>query len=116
LDAEVAGDLAQGMIEVREVIDGHVTDESAANFVVARAAVQPAKEEEQLQARRETDDDPVGIHKSLGRKELSSSNQDAICAGARTNSEEHAMIATQSQCGGSIPDRPEAKAASNQRI
>jgi hypothetical protein len=46
LDAELAGDLAQGVIEVREVIDGHVADEGGANFVVARAPVQPAKEEE----------------------------------------------------------------------
>jgi hypothetical protein len=45
-DAELAGDLAQGVVEVREVIDGHVADEGAANFIVARAAVQPAEEEE----------------------------------------------------------------------
>jgi hypothetical protein len=45
-DAELAGDLAQGVIEVREMIDGHVTDEGTANFVVTGAAVQPAKKEE----------------------------------------------------------------------
>jgi hypothetical protein len=50
LDAEVAGDLAQGVIEVRKVIDGHVANEGATNFVVARASVQPAQKEEQLQA------------------------------------------------------------------
>ena len=41
LDAEVAGDLAQGVVKVREVIDGHVANEGAANFVVASAAVEP---------------------------------------------------------------------------
>ncbi len=46
LDAEVSSDLAQGVIKVRKVIDGHVANEGAANFVVARAAVQPAKKEE----------------------------------------------------------------------
>jgi hypothetical protein len=45
LDAEVAGDLAQGVIEMREVVDGHVANESAANFIVAGAAVQPSNEE-----------------------------------------------------------------------
>jgi hypothetical protein len=58
----VAGDLAQGVVEVREVVDGHVTNEGSANFVVARAAVQPAEEEKHLQERGEGDDDPVGIH------------------------------------------------------
>src|ERR1700722_18780203 len=48
LDAEMAGDLAQGVIEVREMIDGHVSNEGAANFVVTGAAVQPAEEEDQL--------------------------------------------------------------------
>jgi hypothetical protein len=65
LDAELAGDLTQGVVEVREVIDGHVANEGAANFVVAGAAVQPAKKEEQLEARGEADDDPVGIHKCV---------------------------------------------------
>jgi predicted RecA/RadA family phage recombinase len=46
LDAQVTGDLAQGMVEVREVVDGHVANEGAADFVVAGAAVQPAEEEE----------------------------------------------------------------------
>jgi hypothetical protein len=50
------------VVEVREVIDGHVTNEGSANFVVARAAVQPAEEEKHLQERGEGDDDPVGIH------------------------------------------------------
>ena len=65
LDVEAGSDLAQGVIEVREVVDGHVANEGAANFVVAGAAVQPAEEEEQLEARGEADDDPVGIHGGL---------------------------------------------------
>jgi hypothetical protein len=68
LDAEVAGDLAQGVIKVREVIDGHIANEGAANFVVSRAAVQPAKKEQQLKARGEANDDPVGIHKCTRKR------------------------------------------------
>jgi hypothetical protein len=50
LDSEVTGDLAQAVIEMRKVIDSHVANEGAADFVVARAAVQPAQEEKQLKA------------------------------------------------------------------
>jgi len=60
--AQTAGDLAQGMVEVWEVIDGHVADEGAANFVVTRAAMKPAKEDEELNAGGEGDDDPVWVH------------------------------------------------------
>jgi hypothetical protein len=70
LDAEVACDLAQGMIEVGKMIDGHVADEGAANFVVACAAVQPTKKEKHLEARGETDHDPVGVHRSLGSEAI----------------------------------------------
>ena len=42
-DAELAGDLSQGVVEVREMVDGHVADEGAAYFVVAGATVQPAQ-------------------------------------------------------------------------
>jgi hypothetical protein len=66
LDAELTGDLAQGVVEVREVVDGHVANEGAANFVVAGAAVQPAKKEVQLEARGKANDDPVGIHRGVG--------------------------------------------------
>jgi hypothetical protein len=59
----MAGDLSQGVIEVREVVDGHVANEGTANFVVAGAAVQPAKEEEKLEERGEGNDDPVGVHR-----------------------------------------------------
>lgn len=45
MDAELPGDFAQGVVKVREVIDSHVTDEGAADFIVARAPVQPAEEE-----------------------------------------------------------------------
>jgi len=65
LDAEVAGDLAQGVVKVREVIDGHVANEGAANFVVASAAVEPTKKEEQLEERGKANDYPVGIHRGL---------------------------------------------------
>ena len=63
LDAELAGNLTQRVIEVRKVVDGHVANEGAANFVVAGAAVQPAEKEEQLQARRKANDDPIEVHR-----------------------------------------------------
>jgi hypothetical protein len=46
LDAELAGDLAQGVIEMGEVIDCHIADEGGANFVVTGTPVQPTEEEE----------------------------------------------------------------------
>jgi hypothetical protein len=55
VDIQFAGDLAQGVVEVREVIDGHVADEGAANFVVACAAMQPAQEDAELNDRGESD-------------------------------------------------------------
>src|SRR5271165_1098958 len=42
LDAQVAGDLAQAVVEMRQVIEGHVSNESMANFIIAGAAVQPS--------------------------------------------------------------------------
>jgi hypothetical protein len=65
LDAEMAGDLAQSVIEMRKMIQGHIANEGAANLVVARAAVQPANEKEQLEARRKGNDKPVKIHMSV---------------------------------------------------
>ena len=50
------------MVEVWQVIDGHVADKGAANFVIAGAAVQPADEEEELNTRGECDDDPGDVH------------------------------------------------------
>jgi hypothetical protein len=63
LQAEAAGNLTQGVIEVRMVVDGHVAHEGAADFIVAHAAMQPTKKEETLHARGKTDDDPIGIHR-----------------------------------------------------
>ncbi len=45
LDAQVAGDLAQTVVEMRKVIESHVANEGAANFIVACAAVQPSNKE-----------------------------------------------------------------------
>jgi hypothetical protein len=80
LDAEVAGDLAQGVIEVGEMIDGHVSHEGAANFIIAGAAVQPAKKEKHLEARREADHDPVGIHRGLGESDFLVESESALFA------------------------------------
>ena len=60
--AQVAGDLPQGIVKVRKVVDGHVAYKCGANFVVAGAAMQPPEKDEELDERGETDDDPVRIH------------------------------------------------------
>jgi len=52
-------------VQVRQVIERHVADEGAANFVIASAAVQPSQEKKQLKERRKTNNDPVGIHLSV---------------------------------------------------
>jgi hypothetical protein len=65
LYAQVAGDLSKRVIEVRKVIDGHISHKCGANFVVARAAVKPPEKNEELDERGESDDDPVGIHGSV---------------------------------------------------
>ena len=59
------GDLAQRVVEMRKMIDGHVANEGAANFIVAGAAMQPAEEKEKLDARGKADHDPVGVHRGL---------------------------------------------------
>jgi hypothetical protein len=41
----VIANLAKTVVEVREVIERHVSNERASDFVIARAAVQPANEE-----------------------------------------------------------------------
>ena len=62
LDAVVSGELTERVVNVRKVIEGHVANEGAANFVVAGAAVQPAEKDEKLKARGNADDDPIRIH------------------------------------------------------
>jgi hypothetical protein len=44
----VAGDLPQGVVKMREVVDGHVAYKCAANFVVSRAAMQPPEKHKEL--------------------------------------------------------------------
>ena len=66
LHAQVAGDLPQGVVEMGKVVEGHVSYKCAANFVVARAAMQPPEKHDKLDERGETGDDPVGIHGSVG--------------------------------------------------
>jgi len=63
---EFAGDLPQGVIDMREVVECHVANEGAANLIVARAAVQPTEKKEQLNARGDTGNDPIGVHGSPG--------------------------------------------------
>jgi hypothetical protein len=71
LQSQVAGDLSQRVIQVRKVVDGHIADKRAANFIIARAAMQPSEENRELDEARESDDDPVGIHSGLlGARDL----------------------------------------------
>jgi hypothetical protein len=44
------GDFVQGLIDVRQMDRGDVSDEGADDFVVAHAAMQPAKEQHELDA------------------------------------------------------------------
>jgi hypothetical protein len=44
-DAEMVADLAQSVIKMRKMIEGHITDERVSDFVITRAPVQPANEE-----------------------------------------------------------------------
>ena len=60
--AQVAGDLPQGVVKMRKVVDGHVADERAANFIITSAAMQPTEKDEELDDRSETNYDPVGVH------------------------------------------------------
>src|SRR6266576_2908841 len=66
LHAQVAGDLPQRVVEMGKVVEGHVSYKCAANFVVARAAMQPPEKHDKLDERGEARDDPVGIHGSVG--------------------------------------------------
>ena len=54
-------------VEVREMVDGHVANEGAANFVIACTSVQPTEEEKHLQERGKADDDPIRIHGGTAR-------------------------------------------------
>ncbi len=66
LHAQVAGDLPQGVVKMGKVIESHVSYKCAANFVVARTAMQPPEKHDKLDERGEARDDPVGIHGSVG--------------------------------------------------
>jgi len=72
LEAEAPGDLPQRVIEVRQMIDGHVAHEGAAYFVVTRATVQPPQKDEELDAGSKADNDPVWVHGSEGAHDCSS--------------------------------------------
>lgn len=50
VDGEAVGlrQLAQHGVNVREVVGGDLNEEGPVNFVIAQAAMQPAKEEDEL--------------------------------------------------------------------
>ena len=47
-DAVIRGDAAQRVINVRQMIDGHVADESALDGGVAQSPMEPAQKDTQL--------------------------------------------------------------------
>jgi len=61
-EAMMRGDAAQRVIDMREMIDGHVADEGAFDGGVAQTPMQPAKENTELRHERKRHDQPVGIH------------------------------------------------------
>lgn len=44
----LVADFLEQFVNVREMVGGHILDESAGNFFVANAAVEPAKKEHEL--------------------------------------------------------------------
>jgi hypothetical protein len=84
VDPQVACDLTQGVVEVREMVNSHVADEGAANFIVTGAAVQPAEKKVKLETRWETNDDPVEIHRCR--------RDDFLCAASAPNIENPGMF------------------------
>ena len=92
----MAGDLPQDMVEVRKVVDGHVSNERAANFIVTCSPVQPSKKEKTLNARGKSDDDPVGIHKSV---ECQDSSIEAKRKTARPKSDSEAVVRRVARAG-----------------
>jgi hypothetical protein len=70
IQPEVTGDLSQGVVEVREMIQSHVADEGAADFVVAGAAMKPTNEHGELRERGKCDNDPVRVHEGVKTREL----------------------------------------------
>ncbi len=51
IEAQTSGDLAQRVVKVWQMINGHIADKCAPDFVVAGAAMQPAKKDEELHER-----------------------------------------------------------------
>ena len=56
------GNAAQRVIDMREMIDGHVADEGAFDGGVAQTPMQPAKENTELRDERKGNDQPIRIH------------------------------------------------------
>jgi len=50
------------VIDMREMIDGHVADEGALDGGVAQTPMQPAKENTELRDERKGNDQPIRIH------------------------------------------------------
>lgn len=62
LHAVMSGDEPQRVIDVRQMIDGHVADETAFDGGITQTPMQPAKENAQLRNEREGADQPIRVH------------------------------------------------------
>jgi hypothetical protein len=61
-DAVARGNEPQRVIDVRQMIDGHIANKSAIDVGAAHAAMQPAEKDTELRQQGEGDDQPVGVH------------------------------------------------------
>lgn len=56
------GNQPQRVIDMRQMIDGHVADEGALDIRIAQASMQPTQENAKLGEQREGHDQPIRIH------------------------------------------------------
>jgi hypothetical protein len=61
-DALMRSDAPQRVINVREMVEGHVANKCALDGGVAKPSMQPAEENTQLREQRKRNDQPIGIH------------------------------------------------------
>jgi hypothetical protein len=70
INAKSTGNLSQRVIEMWQVIDGHVTNECAAHFVISHAAMHPSEKDRKLRDGGKYNDDPVGVHRGMVGRSL----------------------------------------------
>jgi hypothetical protein len=61
-DAMVRGNASQGVIDMRQMIDGYIADEGAFDGGIAQTPVQPTQENTELREQRKDNDHPIWVH------------------------------------------------------